>query len=157
MLFGNYSLIVLSKPVLQCIIFAMKRLYASVFIFAIVMVSGCGGEVVRELTISSEPSGALVEVSGKEVGRTPVTIEFTYYGNYEVILRKEGYKTLITGVKLNPPWYQYPVIDFFTEISMCSFRDERYSHHVLEKAKTPDAADLVDRANKMRDRTIGGQ
>lgn len=123
---------------------------------AVVLVaSGCG-QVIREWTICSEPSGALVEVSGREVGRTPVTITFTYYGNYEVVLRKEGYETLATAVDLNPPWYQYPVIDFFTEISPFTFQDRRQSQHVLKKKTVPSARELLKKAEDMRERTRGG-
>jgi len=118
--------------------------------------AGCGGQVIREWTISSQPAGALVEVSGKEVGRTPVTIQFTFYGEYEVILSKDGYETLETSVELNPPWYQYPVIDFFAETSVFTLNDTRQSEHILVKAKPPAPTDLVDRANEMKNRTLGG-
>ena len=134
----------------------MKKLCVMSIFAAFAFLAGCGGQVIREWTISSQPSGALVEVSGKEVGRTPVTIQFTYYGEYEVILSKEGYETLTTSVKLNPPWYQYPVIDFFAETSAFTFHDTRQSDHVLEKTKLPSPADLVDRANDMKNRTVGG-
>jgi hypothetical protein len=114
------------------------------------------GCVEREWTICSDPSDALVEVSGRQIGRTPVTISFTYYGEYEVILRKDGYEALEAGVDLKPPWYQWPVIDFFAEISIFTFHDRRESHHVLKKLKTPSEEDLLKRAEELRKRNTGG-
>ncbi|MCC5829414.1 MAG: PEGA domain-containing protein [Phycisphaeraceae bacterium] len=51
---------------------------------------GLGGCVRRTITITSEPSGALVHLNDQEVGRTPLTIGFTHYGVYDVRLTHEG-------------------------------------------------------------------
>ena len=138
-------------PIIQSVTEINKIVCFMLVLFA----AGCGN-VVREWTICSEPSGALVEVSGKEVGRTPVTITFTYYGDYPVILRKEGYETLCTSVNLDPPWYQYPGIDFFTEVLPVSHQDLRQSMHELKKKKTPSEKELLERAKDLRERTGKG-
>ncbi len=52
--------------------------------------SGC---VQRQLTVTTDPPGTLVHLNGQEFGRTPVTRDFTWYGTYDVELRKEGYET----------------------------------------------------------------
>jgi len=119
-----------------------------------VMLVGC---VEREWTISSEPAGAIVEVSGVEKGRTPLTISFTYYGDYEVIFRKAGYETLKTSVDLKPPIYQRVGIDFFAEISPYKHEDRRETMHVLKKAVPVSDADLMKRASQMRKDTLGGE
>jgi predicted ATPase len=76
-----------------------------------VFAAALAGCVERELTITSQPEGALVYVSDVEVGRTPVTIPFTWYQNYDVILRMDGYQTLKTHARLTPPWYEVPPLD----------------------------------------------
>ena len=108
------------------------------------------GCVEREWTLQSEPSGAVVWVSGVEKGRTPVTFDFTFYGEYEVILRKEGYETLKTSVKLDPPWYEYPGADFFSEIAPWTYHDRRETLHVLSKHIPPTEEELKARAEQMR-------
>ena len=74
------------------------------------------GCVRRTLTVTSEPPGALVYLNGTEVGRTPLTRDFTLYGTYDVALRKDGYETLKTQGKVIAPWWQWVPIDFFAEL-----------------------------------------
>jgi hypothetical protein len=119
-----------------------------------VMLVGC---VEREWTISSEPAGAIVEVSGVEKGRTPLTMSFTYYGDYEVIFRKAGYETLKTSVDLKPPVYQWVGIDFFAEIFPHKYEDRRETMHVLKKAIPVSDADLMKRAAQMRKKTLADE
>jgi hypothetical protein len=47
------------------------------------------GCVERTISITSEPRGALVYLNDEEVGRTPVSVPFTYYGVYDVRLERE--------------------------------------------------------------------
>jgi hypothetical protein len=49
----------------------------------------CAGCVERKLTIASDPPGALTYINDTEVGRTPVTVPFLWYGDYDVRLRAE--------------------------------------------------------------------
>ncbi|MBN1554877.1 MAG: PEGA domain-containing protein [Phycisphaerae bacterium] len=114
----------------------------------------CVGCVEREWTIRSEPEGAIVWVSGVEKGRTPVTFDFTWYGNYEVILRKEGYETLKTSVNLKPPVYEYVGIDFFSEIAPWTYHDRRETLHVLKKTVPPTEEELKQRAREMRQENL---
>jgi len=115
------------------------------------MLAGC---VEREWTINSEPEGAVVWVSGIEKGRTPVTFDFTWYGDYEVILRKDGYETLKTSVKLDPPPYEYLGIDFFSEIAPWTYHDRRETLHILEKAVEPTEEELKQRAKDMQQENL---
>jgi hypothetical protein len=70
--------------------------------------SGC---LERTVTITSTPPGALVYLNDTEVGRTPVTTAFTFYGDFDLRLRLEGYEPLVTHVNANAPIYEWAPID----------------------------------------------
>ena len=55
---------------------------------------GCGD---RTISITSSPSGALVWVNDREVGRTPVQIGFIYDGQYDVRIERDGYEPIMTA------------------------------------------------------------
>src|ERR1700690_4113146 len=61
---------------------------------AIVLSLGTSGCVQRRMTIRSNPPGALVYVDDYEIGTTPVSASFTYYGTRKIRLVKDGYETL---------------------------------------------------------------
>ena len=46
---------------------------------ACLCLTGC---VRRTISISSEPAGALCWLNGREIGRTPLSVDFIYYGDY---------------------------------------------------------------------------
>ena len=50
----------------------------------------CTGCIERLITVRSQPPGALVYLNDEEVGRTPVTVPFKFYGVYDVRLEHEG-------------------------------------------------------------------
>jgi hypothetical protein len=77
---------------------------------AILTVSGC---VERRLTINTKPQGALVTLNDEEIGISPVTVSFNWYGDYDVRISKEGFETLKTHRKLKGPWYDNFPFDFF--------------------------------------------
>jgi hypothetical protein len=74
-----------------------------------------GGCVQRIIAINSTPPGALVYLNDLEVGRTPMTKEFLWYGDYDVTLRRDGYQTLKTHAAVPAPWWQFIPLDLFTE------------------------------------------
>jgi hypothetical protein len=82
-------------------------------LIAAVILGGC---VERKLTINTEPQGALVMLNDEEIGESPVTVNFNWYGDYWVRIRKEGYETLDTHRKLKGPWYDDFPFDFFAQI-----------------------------------------
>jgi hypothetical protein len=111
--------------------------------------AGCAS---RKLTLTSEPPGALVELNGQEVARTPATIEFSSYGTYDVTVRKPGYQTLRTTSKLNAPWWQWVPIDLLAELAPWQPTDRQQRHFTL--AAEPQQADvngLLGRGRAMRD------
>src|SRR5438477_10191182 len=93
-----------------------------------ISVAGC---VDRLLTIRSDPPGALVFLNGVEVGRTPVTRDFTWYGTYDVALRKEGYDTVKAHSKVIAPWWQWVPIDFFAEVAPVRLKDQQTLTYTL--------------------------
>jgi len=78
-----------------------------------VVLCGC---VERKLTINTEPPGALIVLNDEEIGESPVTIGFNWYGDYCVRISKEGYQTLDTHQPLEGPWYDDFPFDFFAQI-----------------------------------------
>ena len=116
------------------------------------------GCVERKITITSEPSGALVHLNDQEVGRTPVDVPFTFYGTYDVRLEKEGYEPLWTNKKAKAPWWEYPGPDLVAE-AVPGVESNPTWRFELTKATPPDEQDpqkLLDNAQQMRQR-LGGQ
>lgn len=95
-----------------------------------------GGCVERTLTLDSSPPGALVHMNDQEVGRTPLTRDFEWYGNYEVIVRAEGYETLKTETNVKAPWWQWIPMDLFAEILPLPFKDHQHFTYALTPAST---------------------
>ena len=114
------------------------------------MLCGC---VEREMKITSEPAGALVFVSDREVGRTPLTLPFTWYGDYDVQVRLDGYTTLRTNAEIFPPWYEVPPLDLFSHMAPWTYRDERFLHYKLEKQPEVSDEQLIKQAEDMKLRT----
>jgi len=131
-------------------------------IVAAVVGGTLAGCVEREMTITSEPAGALVYVSDKEMGRTPVTFRFLWYGDYEVVLRHPGHKTLTASADITPPLYEIPPLDLLSEIAPWTYRDRRYLHYQLEALPSPATEEeaqrldeeLLQRAADMRQKNL---
>ena len=112
--------------------------------------AGAGGCVQRTLTVKSNPPEALVYLNGMEVGRTPVTRDFTWYGWYDVELRKEGFETLKTKGNVIAPWWQWVPLDLFAEA--LPLRDEQWLSYTLRPTpvRAVDPQKLLDRGESMR-------
>ncbi len=114
-----------------------------------------GGCVRRTLTITTEPPNALVYLNDQEVGRSAVTTDFIWYGDYDVLIRKKGYDTLKTHWDIKPPWYQVVPIDFFAEVLWPGhLHDQHDRHFVLNVAELPDRDELIGRALETRRRAL---
>jgi hypothetical protein len=74
-----------------------------------------GGCVERKLTIKTEPQDAVVFLNDEEIGVSPVTVSFQWYGEYRVRIEKQGYETLKTYRSLAPPLHDHPPFDFFAQ------------------------------------------
>ena len=130
----------------------LLRLVLAGVLAAAVLFAGC---VRRTMTIRTEPEGAQIVLNDEEVGTSPVTVDFTWYGDYEVICRKDGCQTLQTHRRINAPWYQVPPFDFFAEALLpVTIKDHKEMSFALEPAKEVNRQELIDRAKALRDRAI---
>lgn len=112
-----------------------------------------GGCVRRTLTIDTDPQGAIVTLNDIEVGATPVSRDFTWYGDYDVVLRKEGFQTLHTHADVKAPWYQWPPFDFVADVLWPGqIHDQRNYKFKLEPRTTPTHDEMVSRALELRER-----
>ena len=110
--------------------------------------SGC---VRRRMTIRTNPPGAQVFVDDQEVGTTPCSTGYVYYGTRKVTVIKDGYKTETIYHKFNPPWYQIPPLDFITEnLYPREIRDERIVDVTLAPQEVVPEAALRSRAEGLR-------
>lgn len=117
-----------------------------------VATAGC---VRRTLKITTSPPGALVVLNDQEIGRSPTEVDFTWYGDYDVVLRKEGYETLKTSWKVPAPWYQTIPADFFAEVLWPGrIHDVHEREFVLAPATAPDRDELTERAFEFREKAI---
>jgi hypothetical protein len=113
------------------------------------------GCVRRTMTVRTEPEGARVLLNDEVVGTSPVTVDFTWYGDYDVTCRKDGYETLHTHHRIKPPWYQVPPFDFFAEgFTPFTLHDKQEMSFTLEPAKEVNRPELIERAKEFRDRAI---
>jgi hypothetical protein len=110
------------------------------------------GCVQRTLTVESDPPGALVMMNDQEIGRTPFTREFTWYGWYDIQLRKPGYETLSTRAKVIAPIWQWPPLDLFAELVPLHLKDKHHLTYTLKPASTQpvDPQEMLARAGEIR-------
>ncbi len=129
-----------------------RGLTAVVLILVAALPPGC---VRRTMTIRTEPEGARVHLNDELVGTSPVTVDFTWYGDYDIVCRKDGCETLQTRHKIDAPWYQIPPFDFFAELlTPYTITDHREVSLTLEPAKAVNRPELIERAKEFRDRAI---
>ncbi len=111
------------------------------------------------MTIESVPGRALVVVDREEVGYTPASVDFTYYGTREIKLIKDGYETLTVQQPVPAPWYQVPPFDFVSDnFAMGRIKDRRRFQYQLQPRATGQAETngLIDRAQSIRSESILG-
>lgn len=132
--------------------------------FIVLAAAACAtlvGCVERRITLVTDPPNALVYLNNVEVGRSPVTVPFQWYGDYDVrarLDRDEGTPEKPKPVhyifkgnrKTETPWFQWLGVDLFAEISPFTFKDEQI--WALTLAPQPDKTDaqLVENAKVLR-------
>ena len=136
----------------------MSRRATRALLFVALLLSACSpGCVRRRMTIRSNPPGAAVYVDDQQVGTTPVSVDFTYYGTRKIQLIKDGYETLTVQQPFTAPWYQWPPLDFVSEnLSPWEHRDEHFLNFQLEPQQILPAEQLLDRAQELRTSTSQG-
>jgi len=114
---------------------------------ASLLLTGC---VERKLTINTEPQGALVILNDEEIGNSPVTVSFEWYGDYNVRISKEGYETLKIHRELKGPWYDQFPFDFFAMLNPKRVVDSyEWTFELAPKVEsTPE--ELIDAAKQLK-------
>lgn len=115
--------------------------------------TGC---IERTVSINTEPEGATVFLNDEEVGKSPVRVPFTWYGDYDIVIRKPGFQAIHTNHKIKTPWYETPGIDIFTECLMpFTVHDDRVlDTYVLQPAEPVDKQALLQAADEMKARAL---
>ena len=109
------------------------------------------GCVRRRLTVRTQPAGATVYVDKQYIGTSPTATPVTYYGTREIEVVKDGYRTEKVLRTFNPPWYQLPPLDFFTEtLWPRKIRDERIVDIAMVPQQVMSSEQLQIRASTLR-------
>jgi hypothetical protein len=118
------------------------------------------GCVERRFVITTEPTGAIVydekglRMSGD--GKAPVDRTFIYYGDYQFTLVADGYETQIVREKVRAPFYEWFLLDFFSEnVVPWTFRDIRRFHYQLQPRQLVPPDTVLARASTLRERGLG--
>jgi hypothetical protein len=127
-------------------------------LLGLVLLSVGVGCVQRTITVTSQPTGALVYLNDEEVGRTPVSVPFTHYGTYDVRLEADGYEPLWTEAQAKAPWWEYPGPDLVAEAVPGG--ESEIAWHFQMQPRTPaeevDVDKLRSHATQMRAMTREG-
>ena len=116
--------------------------------------TGC---VRRRLFVQSNPPGAMLFVDNQQIGTTPCSVDFTYYGTREIRLVKPGFETLTVNQPIPTPWYEVPPIDFVSENLVPSrLVDHRTVAFNMQPQVIVPTEQLLDRANQLRQETMQG-
>ena len=117
---------------------------------------GCGTD--RWLTIQSSPPGALVHLNDQEVGRTPLTVPFTYYGTYDVRLTRDGARPLWTAREATAPIWEFPPLDLAGEaLGGDVGLIWRFDLEGAPPAGNASTDRLLSNARALRQRTVRGE
>lgn len=125
----------------------MPAIMAAVLCFA--LLPGC---VQRRLTIRSDPPGALVYIDNYEIGTTPVSTDYLYYGTRQIRLVRDGFETLTVEQPIPPPWYEVFPVDFVADnLVPAEIRDERTLNFRLAPQRIVPTGQLRQRAEELRE------
>ena len=123
-------------------------------LLCLVAASGC---VRRRMTVRTSPPGATVSVDNQVIGTTPAATSFVYYGTREFRIEKDGFKTETIRKRFNPPWYEWPVLDFVSEtLWPGEIRDERIIDVQLVEQTLEPTENVVERADSLRTQSRTG-
>jgi hypothetical protein len=97
-----------------------------------------------------------VWVNDREVGRTPVELDFLYYGAYDVRIEHETCESIMTSRRIDAPWWDAPFIDIAAEALPVQMLSTPVWHFELSP-KNNNLNDLLDRATLFRELEGGDQ
>ena len=119
----------------QCGVFVFVQ--KTFCVFGLCLFVGC---TAGSTSITSEPAGAIVWLNDREVGRTPLLIDFLYGGEYDVRLEKDGFEPVMTSV-----W------------GGSSEEQGAGVWHFDLEPRNDDIDLLIERARKTKARVVGGE
>jgi hypothetical protein len=123
----------------------------AVWIALLVACCASGGCVHRRFTVRTNPPGARVFVDDFEIGTTPVSHDFVYYGTRKIRLVKDGYETLTILQPIPTPWWDLPGIDFISEnLVPTEIRDHRVLDFQMQPQVIVPTEQLLGRADELR-------
>lgn len=132
----------------------MLKRSAIILMLISLLQTGC---VHRRVTINSNPVGALVRIDGKDIGYTPASIDYTWYGTREVQLLKDGYETQTQFIKIGTPWYQRFPLDFISDNFLGTHVRDHRRFDLTMQPKQPDvASDVIQRGRSLRSEAVHG-
>ena len=129
-----------------------RTLVLGLSLLVLTFFAGC---VEKRLTINTEPPGALVVLNDEEIGLSPVTVPFEWYGDYSVRITKDGYETLTTDRELKTPVSDWPPFDFVEDALWPGQVVREYTWSFdLQPYSPPDREVLLKQAEAMRAEAI---
>ena len=115
---------------------------------AVIAAAALSGCVDRRIMITTEPSDALVYLNDLEVGRTPLEVDFTYFGVYDVRIQKSGYEPLVTSRETEAPFYEWPVVDLVA-MAVPVRKETIIRWHFELEPETQDTGAILERAREL--------
>jgi hypothetical protein len=123
-------------------------------LIACLCLTGC---VRRRMTVRTNPPGATVYIDDQEIGSSPVSTSFVYYGTRKIHVVKDGYETETVMQRVKAPWYQIPGIDFVAEnLVPREIRDERIVDIEMQPQRVVPTQELLERGQQLRTSTREG-
>ena len=124
-----------------------------VMIVAMLSLVGLTGCVERTLTVRTHPDNAVIYLNDEEIGTSPTTVSFQWYGDYNIRITKDGYQTLKTHKELKAPLHDYFPFDFFSQILWPGqIKDEYEWTFNLEPLQPVDRDQLIQQAQALEDK-----
>ena len=135
---------------------------------AVGVMGGLAGCVERSITVRTQPADALVYLNDVEIGPSPCTTRFQWYGDYDVRLRAKKnlgtpqnpryvYYYLHTHHSTVRPWFQWYGVDLFAAILPVSFKDRQVWAFKLPVVADETDAQLIEQAQKLKAKLQGPQ
>jgi hypothetical protein len=134
---------------------SVRKLPAVALIAFCVLSCFCIGCVERKLTIVTEPAGALVALNDEEIGTSPVTVGFEWYGDYSVRISKDGFQTLSTHQKLKRPLKDVFLFDLLADMFTTKI-DEYTWTFKLQPYQQIQKDELIKSAASLQKETVAG-
>jgi hypothetical protein len=130
---------------------SINKKFGLLLIFLVLILLFFNGCVRRRMTVRSNPPGATVYLDGKEIGRTPFSTNFDFYGKREFRVVKQGYETKTVLLPVPTPWYELPGIDFISEVLLPGkLTDHKYYEFDMKPEQITPTHELVGRAEDLR-------